>query len=171
MPGANTCIPGTLGYWEIESMSEVYWWEAELIELFDEHTPTEEVHEVLEEEMSRDSLVSCKVQVFDEESVTAEILREAVRKCVIALAKSMPKVAYCIEPQEPVVGPGARAVKIVASIIPFRVTIAYSAFLPTGETYIDDEGEEQQHTKQGHEIIAHAFVMGEGDCCHDCELS
>lgn len=139
-------------------MSESYWDENELVELFNSNCLTKEVHEI-REKLTGDYMVIAKENIYDDEEVTVDMLREAVRKCVVAVAKAMPKVAWCIKPEEMAAGEGARTEKILSSIVPFRVTLWYSAFLPTGETYIDDEGETQPVTKQGHQAVVHALVL------------
>lgn len=143
-------------------MSGVYWDEEELIALFGEHSCTTHAHEVDQDKL-RDNYVHCKNCVYDDESVRIETLRDAVRECVKSFATKMPEVAQYAEIPELdddlLYLSGVRSQRINA-LVPFRITIAYHLGLPTGETYIDDEGMEQLCNKSGHMVVADTFVSG-----------
>lgn len=132
----------------------------ELFQLFHKNAKTVSAQEV--DRCKDDSWLACQVYVYDDQDKDIKV---AIHSCVENLARAMPKYADYSMPPRLQPGIGAQFHCFDNAIVPFRVVIAYSMGLPTGEyvkengEFVLDEFEEKiPILKSGHMVTADAFV-------------
>jgi len=122
----------------------------ELFQLFQKNAATTFAQEI--EKLEDNNRLACQIYVYDEQPVEG-----TVRSCVEGLARAMPKYADYSMPPRSQPGTGGVFYYFDNAIVPFRVVIADSMNLPTGE-YYNELGEKIPILKPGHVVIADAFV-------------
>lgn len=140
----------------------------ELVAIFNETTPIREAKLVPRDKLADDWHRYVATNVYDDAGGFELAIQKAVRGCVKKLASMMPEVVHYATPRMPPRMPSTSVNTIFGLFdakIQFRISITYSAALPTGETYIDENGVTQAVCKPGHMVAATACVSACVSAC------